>query len=388
MVGKAKDWFPGDKATHEWLDGQKKSSRHTYQTAWKYFLEYTGMTGDQIKESREADKDYAWEKRAIDFKRWMTEEKRKSEYTARQATVTVRSFFAYHRQGLDFRRTEKTKLAKAKPKYEDYRYSREDLAKMALVADLKEKYVLVAGKSFGLRAGDFMRMARGDLEAYLDREVPISIGEYATEKEGAPAFPMIDRDALPVIRLMIEGMDREGRTRPGDRMLEFKNSIQLSRVVQRLTRRAGIRIGNKRVRFHCLRKFLTDRLSSHMSESKWKQVVGKKIGEGAYVSPDSLRKDYERAMGETCFGRPAVTLEERARIVEEARKAIPEEVKREMARLGIRIAKVKKEKKSETETNGGDRQRIIGEGELEEYLERGWRVAAVLPSGKVVVESA
>lgn len=38
-----------------------------------------------------------------------------------------------------------------------------------------------------------------------------------------------------------------------------------------------------------------------MSESKWKQIVGKTIGESAYVSPDSLQADFSRAMNEICF---------------------------------------------------------------------------------------
>ncbi len=54
-----------------------------------------------------------------------------------------------------------------------------------------------------------------------------------------------------------------------------------------------------------MRKFLCDHLSSFMSESKWKQVVGKQISEGAYVSPDTLREDYARAMGETTFTKRA-----------------------------------------------------------------------------------
>ena len=45
-----------------------------------------------------------------------------------------------------------------------------------------------------------------------------------------------------------------------------------------------------------MRKYLCDKLSSLMSESKWKQVIGKKITEGAYISPDSLREDFNRAM--------------------------------------------------------------------------------------------
>ena len=35
MPRKAKDWFPNDRATHEWLDATKKTTRATYQTAWK-----------------------------------------------------------------------------------------------------------------------------------------------------------------------------------------------------------------------------------------------------------------------------------------------------------------------------------------------------------------
>jgi hypothetical protein len=40
--------FENDKATREWLESQKKTTRSTYKLAWKYSLEYAGMTGDQI----------------------------------------------------------------------------------------------------------------------------------------------------------------------------------------------------------------------------------------------------------------------------------------------------------------------------------------------------
>lgn len=41
---------------------------------------------------------------------------------------------------------------------------------MSDMADLKEKYVVVFGKSFGLTAGDSFRLTIGDLEPYIDRE--------------------------------------------------------------------------------------------------------------------------------------------------------------------------------------------------------------------------
>ena len=311
VVGKAKDWFPNDKATHGWLDSYKPSSRYTYQTNWKYFLEFAGMTGDQIKEDRKNDKDFKWEKKALEFKHWMMKQPSKknpsetlSEYTATSATGAVRSFFSHHRMNLEFRRTESVRLTAAKRKYEDYRFSVEDLKKMAEFSDLEEEYVVVVGKSFGLRAGDFLKLARGDLRPYIDRPVPISIGEYATQKESVPAYPFIDSDAQPVIKRMLGKMDREGRINPNERMLTHKNAIQLTYVLKRVAERAGIKHGNKVIRFHCLRKFLIDHISSHMSTEKWKQIVGKKISEGAYVSPDNLREDYQRAMAETCFVEP------------------------------------------------------------------------------------
>ena len=54
--------------------------------------------------------------------------------------------------------------------------------------------------------------------------------------------------------------------------------------------------GNRIVRFHNLRKYLIDRLSAVCSESQWKQVAGKKISEGAYISTEQLREIYTRAM--------------------------------------------------------------------------------------------
>lgn len=435
MVGKAKDWFPNDKATHEWLNSMKKSSRNTYQTQWKNFVKFTGKTGDQIVAERKTDKNYAWEKKVIEFKQWLID-KGLSEHTATTAVGTARSFFAFHRMELKFRRTESTRLAKAKRKTEDYRFSRDDLKKMADVAGLEEQYVVVAGKSFGLRAGDFLKLTRGDLEPYINREVPISIGEYGTQKESVKAYPFIDSDTQPIIKTMLENMDRQGRTKDSERMITHKHTIQLSRVLKRVAEKAGIEHGNKIIRFHCLRKFLIDHLSSYMSESKWKQIVGKKISEGAYVSPDSLQSDYRRVMSETTFQKAAISenalrikvhfdglrkylpAEIVDRMEQEAagkdlRTVIPESsleakaIQRIADRAGIDLMseeepaqmlskdaielekeQIRRERKRKQTDNcqNGNCQRIVGEEELPALLSEGWHVAAVLPSGKVVVE--
>lgn len=407
----SKENWSNDNATREWLDAQKKGTRSTYQTAWRHFIEYAGMTGDQMLGDRKDDEDFRWEKKTLDFKRWMTEQKKQSEGSAKTATTTVRSFFAYHRSPLKFRKGEKAKLTEARRVTEDYRFSRDDLKKMADVGNLDEKYIVIVGKSFGLRAGDFLRLTRGDLETYIDREVPISIGNYHTQKEGVDAFPFIDTDAKPVVKGMLGAMDREGRKDPNDRILSFSDERPLTQTLQRLADLAGINHGNKTVRFHCLRKFLIDRLSSHMSTEKWKQIVGKKISEGAYVSPDSLREDYQRAMVETAFTKPegdAAELTEKQALLAYAKYTLhktEEDVaawfvpKRRMMKRMLTVKeeievldkKIKEESGAQkTQTGGGCRdgkhcEKVADEEELPDLLARGWHVVATLPSGKIVV---
>jgi len=381
-----------DKATVEWLNSQKKATMYSYNYSWQFFLEFTGLTGDKILESRKADKEYAWERKTLEFKTWLIQ-KGKSEHTAVSATTAVRSFFAFYRLPLDFSRTQKARLTEATRKTEDYLFNREDLKKMFDVGDLEERYVLTAGKSFGLRAGDFLRLTRGDLQPYLNRETPISIRQYTTQKERIKAYPFIDSDALPVIKLMIEKMDRQGRRNSKDRILTFSDEAQLSRVLKRLVEKAGLNVGNKTVRFHNLHKFLIDRISSVMSESKWKQVVGKKISEGAYVSPESLRQDYSRATPETCF--TALDLNY-IRQRQEAAEAITDKLLRKeqlsdedignIKRYGIKLAQKTSRR---TQTNGGDcglQFEQINEAQLLQYLKAGWQIVHRLSDGQVIVK--
>jgi hypothetical protein len=383
-----------DLATTEWLNSQKKSTRVAYKSSWLHFLEFAKLSGDQILADRKTDKDFRWEKQVLAVKTWLVETKGQAENTAKAVTTAARSFFAFHRVGLEFRKPEKARLKEAHAKSEDYRFSVADLQKMFNVANLTEKYVLTVGKSFGLRAGDFMKLVRGDLEAYIDREPPISIGAINTQKEGVRAYPFVDVDAQPIIKLMLEKMTREGRTKPSERMLTYTHKMQLSRVIKRLVQKAGLNVGNKNVKFHCLRKFLIDHLSSYMSESKWKQLVGKSISEAAYVSPEGLRQDYARATPETCFTQPTqlIELQKRQEAIEEIVSGLTLEQKEKMERHGLSLRSLRlsrKQKKPETRHNGGQVDcdfDQIEETQLLGYLKAGWSVVHKLSDGQLVVK--
>lgn len=374
-----------DKVASEWLDAQKPSTKRIYGGIWDKFTAFVKMSGSEILASRKEDKDALWEKRVIAFKTHL-KEKGFASYSTTTAAMAIRGFFAYYRLPLVYRRPESKRLGERSRKSEDFRFTLSDLRKLYEIADLQEKYVVIAGKSFGLRAGDFLALTRGDLEPIIDREPPISVGPLNTQKETVKAYPFIDSDAKPVIKLMLEKMTREGRTAPSDKILQYSDEIQLSRVLKRCVTKAGINTGGKEIRFHCLRKFLSDHLSSFMSESKWKQVVGKQISEGAYISPDDLAKDYVRAMPETCFGSVDDKARQAAR--EEFDKLFSPEQKEFIAKHGgMRFKKTKEKTQTKDECEDGEHcQKLVDETELAGLLSQGWHASIVLPSGKIVVE--
>jgi integrase len=399
---------PVNKAT-DWLNHQKKSTAKVYKSAWRNFEEFTSMTSDQIVEDRKNDKEFKWERKILEFKQWLLD-KGKAPYTATNWAMAVSGFFNYHRMKLEPTIQEAKRLSERTRKTEDYLFIVDDLKRMFDVADLDEKYVLVAGKSFGLRADDFLRLTRGHFEPYIERPVPISIGWIETGNEKVPAYPFIDTDAKPVIKNMLDKMTREGHTNSEDRILMFKER-QLSATLKRLAKKAGLKFGNKQVRFHCLRKFLIDNISRVMSESKWKQIVGKKISERAYVSLEGLRDEYKRAMSKTTFTKTLSENEIELRAAQRALEiqlsmaaGIPQHIKermlkkiRSVKKLRVfenvqneiieRIKQLEAQRQNNNCPDGENCQRIVSEAELGGLLTQGWRVAAVLPSGKIVVSN-
>jgi hypothetical protein len=189
---------------------------------------------------------------------------------------------------------------------------KEDFAKMVQQANLNERYIILFGKSVGLRASDFLEFTYGDFRAVnLDSEPPISLGSRKTKKEHVPAFPFIDSDSVPIIKAILqshpktEAKDKKGKpiidkqtkkvkilNNDSDKVLDWDEE-SLTQSLQRLFERAHLESGGKTVRFH---NYLFDKLCCAMSTEKAKQIVGKKISEGAYLTTESLRECYVRAM--------------------------------------------------------------------------------------------
>jgi hypothetical protein len=201
---------------------------------------------------------------------------------------------------------------------------------------------------------------------------------------------------------MLAKMTQEGRISPEEKMVEYNDEVQVSRVLQRLARRACINTGGRRIRFHLMRKFLCDHLASYMSESKWKQVVGKQIMEGAYVGVDTLRKDWIRAMEDISFTygknedvQKIAKLEAIKLFAQATGKFTAEDIekirmRRPTATTQEEIDEIESMLAEEKEKNcedGNHCQKIVAEENLAGFLSQNWKVSAVLPSGKIVIEN-
>ncbi len=287
-----------DKAVDEFLNSQtKEGTFKSYKTVMKQYLQYTQKTGQELLDIKKADTTFQVENSMLNYRKHILS-KGKSENYAVGSIMTIRGFYAYYRMPLMFRKQESRKLGEKNRTTTDYLFDKEDLAKMALAGNLKERYVLLVGKSIGLRASDFLSLTYGQLRSLkLENEAPIALGEIATKKERIRAFPFLDSDAIPIVKAWL---DSHKEPKDSDKILDDTED-NLSVILQTLAKKSGMEIENgavhgKRVRFHCMRKFLIDRLSAYAGESQWKQIVGKSIDEGAYVSQDQLRGIFLRAM--------------------------------------------------------------------------------------------
>ncbi len=328
-----------EKTVENWLNqGFAKSTYRVYRLGLKLFLDFlnetegSGWTPKKIVAARLEDlqsRKFAFEQKIVDFYQWLKDYETKPTVTpyrrrnARSGKIFeakfrkkggkkfsdntrkgfihgIRSFFTYHR--LDLRLTNQQKRLigkKPRPVKKDYLFELEDIQKMAKVANPQERFILLAGKDCGLRATDFLSLTQGTFARALElsekQNPPITLGEIYTQKEGVMAYPFLTQDGLEASKVWLLILKSRGLRDDKAPMLTIK-SKELSQNLRRLTRKTGLDPHGKRVRFHCLRKFLIDRLSLRMSESKWRQIVGKQIDEGAYVSRLDLEESYKSVM--------------------------------------------------------------------------------------------
>ena len=289
-----------------WLDTISQSSRRTYERAWGYFEEFLGDKNEDWVLKNKATED--WGSHLVDFHRWVKKQPKTrgtgtlSDNSARQISGAIRGYMVHVGLPLSLTQAQKDELTKVERMvYTDYVLDLKTKEDLLRKAEPTEEYIVSAGISFGLRISDFVKITRGMLEPLIDKEPPIQLPKIQTKKVGEAAFPIIDSDAQQAIKRLLAQMDYEGRTDPDDFMIELVDRRKspenaVNTILQNLAEKAGLDLGNYRLRFHCLRKFLTDKLAGVCSQDKWKWFVGKRTdGASPYVSSEG-REAYKLVM--------------------------------------------------------------------------------------------
>lgn len=283
-----------DRKISEFLNGQRPTTKHTYTSYIQRLKEFTNDESGQSMLDHSED----WLQRIFVFSQWLRNKTYSSNYIE-SATGCVRGFFSFNRKALIFTNTEKAKLRQRNRTTTDFEFNAEVLSKMYLSGrTAKSRYVVAMAKSIGLRSEDFVTITFGQLRRLdLTQEIPIFFGEVETNKEGVRALCFLDSDAITAIKeLLAVSADKTDK----ERIWNY-NAKYLSPLLRRLAKRAHIDPHETNIRFHCFRHFLFDNLNQVMSLDKAKMVIGKRVSEAAYLSPNTLRESFTLVMPKISF---------------------------------------------------------------------------------------
>lgn len=281
-----------------WLANYQGHSLKQYRRAWGFWEKYVGDKNESWILANKDTED--WAKHLVNFHRWLKQQPKErgsgilSDNTAKVMANGIRGYFKHIGITPGLNKVQKTEITNVESTPTmDWPFNLKTKERLLSLATEEEEYVVSAGVSFGLRVGDFRRITRGMLEPLLDREVPIQLPEIITKKERIKAYPFIDRDAYGAIKRLLEKMNREGRTDPSERMMPL-TSRQINNILKKAFEKVGVNVAEYTIRFHILRKFLTNELANVCAGDKWKTFVGKKTNT-PYVGPEG-REAYKKVM--------------------------------------------------------------------------------------------
>ena len=381
--------------------------------------------------------------RFIDF---LTEKRKVSNRTARSAFYAVRYWLKSN--DIDIEPLEDIELpTSAATLVEDRAPTREEMKTVLKFANIRDQVAAMLSLTGGFRVGTMTSLTWGDVVLDPRQFIEPSLRERdhshlpalikVKRKMGRKAkqkfFTFITPETKKLLLQYRAWRERQGEVITEESMLigsqkqPFGSRITVNSLQAswgRILKRAGLDEKSHTwnvLHLHTLRKFFrTQCENAGVKRSYWEFWMGHK---GGYLDDSYFRANLKEHLNEYMKAIPqlavmeAPMIEERMRKIEEYHKKLeavgftPEEIE-EMRRLRIlaqkamelkdlkdltpeevaEILKKIKESEPETETNGDgpynglNSQKIVSESELEAMLAEGWRVAVVLPSGKIVVE--
>lgn len=430
-----------------WLEsmaGRAEGTKRSYVSHLKLFCEWVGKTPDELVKEREgqlkSEEKKVQRSMEMQVKRYNAylDEKGAGAGTKTTARAAIKSFFEHHYMPLKFIRGDfPTEVKEERRKVE-----KEEILTMLDYADVRDRALLHVLKDSGLSVSDASRLKLGHLfpkskigpiTAEDIRRLPDFIAlNMVRRKTKAKIRSFLGREAIQALKTYFEyrmrgtahlyyhmekvgekGMAPETLTvdsplfRTHSRKVKAMSTKRIKDAVREIAKRSGIRD----ISAHSFRKYTQTMLESARLDPNWRRLIlGRKLpgSEGSYSMPstEDLMKAYKEAYKHIEVTRAPMD-EKQLRIqsiVDQAKMlGVPQEridiiLNQLRFRLGETFApedlleELTKERKRrpyevelDEEQDPVDCQRICEESELEGFLAKGWRVQAVLPSGRIVI---
>lgn len=411
--------FEDCKSIKFWMAGianRSESTKATYLAHMKRFCKAVGHDPDELYEMRKQDLKSEDEREHYRMENMLKvhiselEKQGKSIATLKNRYASVRSFFDYNRVKLDLRRAD----APSGESIGKNPAEKAQIKKMIDVADpFKFRCLVSFLKDIGWRLSDVLTLKWGDIN---DMDDGYWNFKKITKKKKVKANGFVGPETTELMKLYRNKRERAGEVITDNSPLflsekdggHYKSLTFVSWKISNIAELAGAR----NVSAHSLRKYFQHTLEApelHIQKTWIKQMIGKKLnpGDAPYVEhrTEKLFQAYKRAYEQLSLievvksedaeinnlinlaiarGMPPEKAT-RLREVWRSKKMIPRECAKDLHE------KLKSLDEGKTEPNGGcanghNCQKIVSEDELPTCLANGWRVSAVLPSGRVVVE--
>lgn len=425
------EWVRSFEAGEKWLkklavrkSGSEATERY-YCRALKEFSEFSGKNPDLIIEEYKADikEDLEeamekWSDILDSFAAHLMKRIKKSSTAVYHAAV--KSFFNYN---------SRVELKAPTPEYYSERVppvSFDELKELDSLADVQQRFFLRFLKDTGISRSDAVTLNYGDVKKEFEVNKQIIHVEMLRGKEKVEYDTFFGPNTAEALKSYLKLRETRGEEITDESPLFSSETVPyhrlspqgLSAVFKRLSSKAGTKVTP-----HKLRKFFETYLAlAKVHPVILKYWMGHKVGRGKkdvemrYIIPplDEQRKLYNDSYKKIDLKPPTVI--EKEEVVKTVIEALPDELLRPTAqKIGISVSELRrilrskklkpsditpetlaelkkaygKEKANDNPNcaNGQNCQRIVAEEELPPLLAKGWHVAAVLPSGKVVVSS-
>ena len=402
-----------DKRRRAWLDkvyrrSHSENSRHAAEMALRAFDRVFGEACEAVIEKvkrGELDVYEVFDRFAAELDRAGLSPNSINGYVNR-----VKQYFAYNDVVID-RSIFRVKVGLPRTEEPDDRAPTvEEMRRILAWGKLRTKALILVLASSGMRLGEAIRLKVGDID-FNSRPVKVRLSAKVASKTGEGRIAYISDEAAEYLRQYLG--DRINNPEDWVFQSEADESRHMSedrawRTIIDCIEKAGLGKkkettihGRRKIHPHSFRKFFFSRVVGIIGETAAHALMG----HGTYLKtyykrPENVRaRDYLKCMPYLTIFSETTDIKkvkeeakiEALRVFAQALGIDPERVRIEKEReLGRplsadeEIAAIQNEIKKLRNGNG-DPKLIVTEEELPKYLEEGWDVQTVLPSGKILI---